>query len=160
VSCKNEQQLLAIPSGYVLSNVVIIADCQIQIGANAVIINAVLGSRASVDLRSAANPKQAREQASISTAAGVQLGLPDNCTTGGGVQLFSNAGMHFSSTTTFDGVQIVSGGDVHLGARDQGINGISVQSAKSIYLESNNMFGLCSGGAPNDFWVPFYRLVI
>jgi hypothetical protein len=160
VSCKNDQQLLNIPEGYVLSNVVIIADCKIHFGANAVVFNAVIGSRASHNLRSAQNPKEAREGASMVTAAGVQLGMPDNCTAGGGMQLFSNSGMHFSSSTTFDGVQIVAAGDVHLGARDMGINGISVQSAKTIYLESNNMFGLCSGGAPNDFWVPYYRLVL
>jgi hypothetical protein len=93
-------------------------------------------------------------------AAGVQLGKPDNCDPGGGVQLFSNATIHTSSSTSIDGVQIVALGDIFLGARDMGINGISAQSGGTIKMTSNNMFGLCSGGAPNLFTVKYYRLVL
>ena len=50
---------------------------------------------------------------------------------------------------SFNGVQIVAAGDVELGARDMGINGINVQSGADITLTSNNMFGLCSTNAPN-----------
>jgi hypothetical protein len=101
-----------------------------------------------------------RGDANISTAAGAQLGMPDNCAEGGGVQLFSNATMTFASTTSFDGVQMVALGDIALGARDMGINGISAQSGGNITLTSNNMFGLCSGGAPDLFTVDYYRLVL
>jgi hypothetical protein len=68
--------------------------------------------------------------------------------------------MTFSSTTSFDGVQLVALGDIALGARDMGINGISAQSGGSIFMASNNMFGLCSGGAPGLFTVDYYRLVL
>ena len=101
-----------------------------------------------------------RGDANITTAAGVRLGVPDNCAKGGGVQIFSNATMTFSSTTSFDGVQLVAAGDIALGARDMGINGISAQSGGNIFLTSNNMFGLCSGGAPDLFTVDYYRLVL
>ncbi len=40
-----------------------------------------------------------------------------------------------------------------------GVNGINVQAGGDITLTSNNMFGLCSGGAPNLFTVAYYRLV-
>ena len=76
------------------------------------------------------------------------------------MQIFSSASVHFSSSMTINGVQVVAAGDVDLGARGQGVNGISVQAGGNITLTSNNMFGLCSGGAPNLFTVPYYRLVL
>jgi hypothetical protein len=76
------------------------------------------------------------------------------------VQIFSSASVHFSSSMTVDGVQIVAAGDVDLGARDMGVNGINVQAGGDITLTSNNMFGLCSGGAPNLQTVVYYRLVL
>ena len=59
-----------------------------------------------------------------------------------------------------EGLQVVAAGDVELGARDRGINGISVQSGQDITLNSNNAFGPCSGGAQDLFTVPYYRLVL
>jgi len=88
------------------------------------------------------------------------MSVPDNGAPGGGVQLVSNATIHTAASTRIDGVQIVARGDVELGASDMGINGISVQTGEDITLTSNNMFGLCSGGAPDLFTVPYYRLVI
>jgi hypothetical protein len=41
-----------------------------------------------------------------------------------------------------------------------GINGISGQAGGTITMASNNMFGLCSGGAPDLFTVPYFRLVL
>jgi len=76
------------------------------------------------------------------------------------VQLFSNATIHTASSTSIDGVQMVAAGDIELGARDMGVNGISAQAGGTITLTANNMFGLCSGGAPNLFTVDYYRLVL
>ncbi len=56
--------------------------------------------------------------------------------------------------------RLVALGDIFLGARDMGINGISAQTGGTITLTSNNAFGLCSGGAPGLFTVPYYRLVL
>ncbi len=99
------------------------------------------------------------ENANINFASNVILGAADNFQPGGGVQIFSSASVHFSSTTAYNGVQIVAAGDVDLGARDMGVNGINVQAGGDITLTSNNMFGLCSGGAPNLQTVAYYRLV-
>ncbi len=148
---------LVLPAGILLDKIVLIADCQVMIGANSTVYNSFIASR------SGPNPGPGQMNvgdANITAAAGVQIGKPDNCAEGGGVQLFSNATMHFSSTTSIDGVQMVALGDIFLGARDMGVNGISAQSGGNIIMTSNNMFGLCSGGAPNLFTVPYYRLVL
>jgi hypothetical protein len=148
----------AIPANSMIDSVVIIAECEIKINAGATVTNSVLGSL------SGGNPGQGEgggiSSANIGVAANVQLGTPDNCAEGGGVQLFSNATIHTASTTSIDGVQMVAAGDIELGARDLGINGISAQAGGTITLTSNNQFGLCSGGAPDLFTVDYYRLVL
>ena len=157
VHCASNKHAM-IPANANVSKVIIIAECEIRIGAGATVFSAVLGSR------SGGNPGQGTgggvSSANIGVNANVQLGLPDNCAPGGGVQMFSNATMHFSSLTTINGVQMVAAGDIELGAREMGINGISAQSGGDIRMTSVNMFGLCSGGAPNLFTVPYYRLVL
>jgi len=156
-----------IPQSSILLRVVIISDCQLSVGANAFMADVVLASRGG------GNPGQGGggngnsgaggpgvQNSNINFSADVVLGLPDGCTPGGGVQIFSNASVQFSSSMTINGVQVVAAGDVDLGARDQGINGINVQAGGDITLTSNNMFGLCSGGAPELFTVDYYRLVL
>jgi Flp pilus assembly protein TadG len=157
VQCQPMRNLV-LPAGILMDRIALIADCQITLGANSTVTNSLIASRSGPT--PGGNTNLNLGDANITAAAGVQLGVPDNCAAGGGVQLFSNATMNFSSTTSFDGVQLVAAGDISLGARDQGINGISAQSGGNIYMTSNNMFGLCSGGAPNLFTVDYYRLVL
>jgi Flp pilus assembly protein TadG len=156
VICRPNQNLV-LPEGLNLSGVVLIADCQLHIGANSTITNSFLASRSG---GKAANGAFNRGDANITVAAGVQLGLPDNCASGGGTRLFSNATMNFSSSTGYDGVQLVAAGDIALGARDMGINGISAQSGGNIYMTSNNEFGLCSGNVDPILTSWYYRLVL
>ncbi|MDH3667594.1 MAG: Tad domain-containing protein [Paracoccaceae bacterium] len=147
-----------IPANSIVDSVIVIAECEIKVNAGATITNTVLGSL------SGGNPGQGQgggvSSANINIAANVQLGLPDNCADGGGLLLLSNATIHTAATTSIDGVQMVAAGDIELGARDEGINGISAQSGGTIKLTSNNQFGLCAGGGPNLFTVPYYRLVL
>jgi hypothetical protein len=147
---------VGIPGGTILSNVVIVADCLVSSGADVTLTNVLLASTAVGD----AGNDNPLNKVNINFAASAQLGIPDNCAPGGGVQIFSAASVKFSSTTSYDGVQIVAAGNIELGARDMGVNGISAQAGGSIYLTANNEFGLCSGGAPNLFTVPYYRLVL
>ena len=157
VQCKPNQNLV-IPANSVIQHVALIADCQITIGAHAQIFSAFIASRSGG--RNNGTGELNRGDANITTAAGVQLGTPDNCGAGGGVQLFSNATIGTSSSTKIDGVQIVAKGEVALGAETEGINGISVQAGGDIDLASNNMFGLCQGAVPDLFTVWYYRLVL
>ena len=154
IKCPSDLKEVAkanVPAGTVLNQVVIISECGFQFGANVSLSDVVVvaidgGSRVGSN--------------NINFASGARLGAADNCAPGGGVQIFTNASAKFASTTTYDGVQIVAAGDVELGARDMGINGISVQAGGNIFMTSNNMFGLCSGGAPDLFTVDYYRLVL
>ena len=151
VACKPNKNA-GIPSNATIQHVVIIADCELNIGSGAKIFDAVLGSR------SGGSGKK-KEDANVSASSGVQLGVPDNCGPGGGVQIFSNGSMHFSSTTKIDGVQMVASGDIALGASATGVNGISAQAGGDIDMTSNNMFGLCAGGTPQVARYFYWRLV-
>jgi len=151
VDCKPNKNT-RIPASSTVVNVVIIAECEVHVGAGATVMSSVLGSRS--------GGNGSISKANVGIAANVQLGVPDNCGTGGGVQIFSNATIHTASSTAIDGVQLVAAGDIELGARSEGVNGISAQAGGDITLTSNNMFGLCSGGAPDLFTVDYYRLVL
>jgi hypothetical protein len=151
IDCKPNKNA-RIPANTTVVNVVVIAECEIAIGAGATVLSSVLGSRS--------GGNGSISKANVGVAANVQLGVPDNCAVGGGVQIFSNATIHTASSTSIDGVQMVAAGDIELGARSEGVNGISAQAGGDITLTSNNMFGLCSGGAPDLFTVDYYRLVL
>lgn len=157
VLCKPNQNLV-IPANSVIQHVALVADCQITIGSHAQIMNSFIASRSGG--KSQNDDKLNRGDANITTAAGVQLGVPDDCKPGGGVQLFSNATIGTSASTTIDGVQMVAKGEIALGAETEGINGISAQAGGNIDMASNNMFGLCQGGTPDLFTAWYYRLVL
>ena len=158
---------VGIPNNTVLDSVVIVADCQIGVGPGVEMSDVVLASRAETPGGSndgggnnnSGHGGAGVENANINVSSSVVLGKDDGCQPGGGVQIFSNSSVHFASTTAYNGVQIVVSGDIDLGARDEGINGINAQAGGDITLTSNNKFGLCTGGAPDLLTVNYYRLV-
>ena len=157
-----------IPTNITLTRVVIVSDCQVSVGSNVSLVDVILASRSgdnpggdNGNSGAVSGAGGARVQnANINFSSGVNLGAADSCAPGGGVQIFSNASVHFSSTMTINGVQIIAKGDVDLGARNAGINGINVQTGGNITLTANNMLGLCSGGSPQFFPIYYYRLVV
>jgi hypothetical protein len=153
IDCKGKPTV-SIPAGVTLSNVVILIECSLLVTPDSTLTNVVLASYRT------ANGQDPHDIVNIAVAANVQLGNPDNCALGGGVQIFSAASVKIASGVSIDGLQIVAAGDIELGARENGINGISAQSGQDITMTSGNAFGLCSGGAPDLFTVPYYRLVL
>jgi hypothetical protein len=153
IDCKGNPTV-NVPGGTTLSNVVIVIECNLSINPGSTLTNVVLASY------KLGNGIDSLNHTNIAFDGSVQIGAPDNCAPGGGVQMYSAASVHLSSSSIIDGVQIVAAGDIELGAQALGINGISAQAGGDITLTANNMFGLCSGGAPNTFTVPYYRLVL
>jgi hypothetical protein len=152
IDCRG-QPTITVPPGTVLSNVAIVVECNLNFGSGVALNNVVLASER------IGHGQDPLNHTNISFAAAAQIGLDDDCASGGGVQIFSPASVQISSSATIDGLQIVAAGDIELGARDFGINGISAQAGQDITLSSNNEFGLCSGGAPNLFTVGYFHLV-
>ena len=156
---------VGIPNNITLTEVVIVSDCQVSVGSNVSMHDVVLASRAGGNpgggsaTGSTVGNADGTQNSNINFSADANLGLADRCAPGGGVQIFSNASVHFSSTMTINGLQIVAKGDVDLGAHGAGINGINVQTGGNITLTSSNMFGRCTGGSPQFFPIYYYRLV-
>jgi hypothetical protein len=157
IQCGGDKTV-SIPNDTVLTKVAIISDCRVSVGENVSMTDVVLGSRAGGPPDGAIN-REGAPGANISFAPGVSLGAADRCQPGGGVQIFSDADVHFSPSTRLNGVQVVASGNVDLDVQRAGINGINVQAGGDITLLASNMFGLCSGGAPQFFPIFYYRLV-
>jgi len=137
---------LNLPGGTTMSNVVIIADCRIHSAADLTLRDVALFSTYSGNGGTA-----------INMASGTTLGAADNCAAQGGVELYAYGDIHIAAQGDWNGLRIVSAGDVVFTARNVGVHGMSVQ-AMNIEFTSNNEFGLCSGNVPGPF-VRHYRLV-
>ena len=150
LTCTNEKKNVDIPSDIILTGLVIISSCNINVGAGTTLSNVTLAA-------TGGNGKLTNSN--INFASGVVLGKDDDCAPGGGVQVFTNASVHSAANLSLNGVQIVAAGDVHIAAQADGINGISVQAGGKIKLTSKSTYGACGAGTPNLFTVYYYRLV-
>lgn len=152
VNCTSPGRQLSLPGNTLLEKVVIVADCRIHAPANSTIVDGVLASSA---MGNGANPY---DQHVINLAGNPNLGLPDDCEEGGGVEIYAAASVHIAAGGDVNGLRVVAGGDVELTANAGAVNGISVQAGQEIHATANNAFGRCTGGVPGRFaWT--YRLV-
>jgi hypothetical protein len=157
IQCTGDK-VVSIPNDIVLTKVAIVSDCRVSVGSNVSMTDVVLASWAGRRSDSGVDRGSA-PGANISFAAGVILGAADKCQPGGGVQIFSDSDVHFAPSMRLNGVQVVASGNVDLDARSAGINGLNAQAGGDITLLASNMFGMCSGGAPQFFPIFYYRLV-
>lgn len=148
VDCPANKQI-QIPGGELFSEVVVVSEAQIKLPANAMLEDVVLSSRAATN----------NDGANIHFSSGANLGRDDDCTEGGGVNILTTQNLFFSSSVTYNGVQVISAKHVELGSSDHGVKGLSVQAGGNITLSSNNKFGLCSGEDPL-LTRHYYRLVM
>ena len=137
VICPDNKQV-QIPGSTLTREIVVIAEGQIKIPANAMLEDVFLASRATTN----------NANANIHLSSGAKLGRPDDCADGGGVQIFTTENIFLSSSITWNGVQVVSAKNAELGASDEGVKGLAVQAGGNITLTSNNAFGLCEGDDP------------
>ena len=143
INCNGQ---LRLPADAIVSNVVIIAGCRVHSAANLTLQDVAIVSTATGGGGSA-----------IHMAAQTSLGAADDCSAGGGVELYARGDVQIAAQGDFHGLRIVSAGNVQFTARNVGIHGMSVQ-AVNIDFTSENRFGLCTGNVPGAFtW--HYRLV-
>ncbi len=152
VACRSNR-LMSLPSGVTIQNIAIVSECRLDGGSHTLFTNVILTS----DARG--NGSDPYNLHSIRLSSNAILGIDDDCAPGGGVQIWSEASVHTAAFTTINGSQIVARGDVELGARSAGINGVAIQAGGDITMTSNNVMGLCSAG--NDVLLigDYYRLV-
>ena len=148
VICADNKQI-QVPGSQTTRGIVVVAEGQINVPANAILEDVILASRAYMK----------NGGSNIHFSSGADLGRPDDCADGGGVQIFTTEDLSFASSITYNGVQVVSAKNVALGSSDSGVKGLAVQAGGNITLSSNNAFGLCNGDDPLILTHQHYRLV-
>jgi len=151
--CSSGKKTIKLPTDTDITNVVIVANCNIIASSGVTLKDVVLASTY------AGNGPNGLVQDSIHLAAGSILGEADDCEDGGGVEIYSAASVHISAGGEWHGLRIVAEHNVTITSNNEGVYGISVQAGNRIDMGSNNEFGLCTGGVPGVF-VPRYRLVL
>lgn len=144
-SCSGNQRL-RIRAGETIRGGVIDTNCVIVLGSS-VTLEDVLIISTSTDLRA------------IDGAAGVVLGLDDNCTAGGGVQIVTRGGVRFTANLHMHGVQILADDMIDFEANGNGVQGVSLVTSGEIDSTSNMEMGFCNGvGMENNFDAEYFRM--
>lgn len=134
-----------IVNGTVVSNVVIIADCDVTLGNGAAMEDAIL-------LTSSTSAK------SINSPSGFRLGKDDHCAPGGGARIATLGGMDFAADLEIYGSQLLAKGDIVFAAKADGIEGASMVSDGTISGTSNMSMSYCNGGV-DEFTAEYFQMV-
>lgn len=131
----------------VLSDVVIITNCQVSFGSGGAIEGGLIAT-----LHTGA--------ASISGSSGTRIGRVDNCAEGGGAQLVSLGGMDFASGVTIQGGQLIALKEIRFSANGDGLKGTSIISGDTVSGTSNMEMGLCGTGMEDNLSLDYFRMVL
>ncbi|MDG4647856.1 pilus assembly protein TadG-related protein [Roseibacterium sp. SDUM158017] len=147
VSCANGNQRVRVTNDTVLREGVLITNCEIAFGSGTAVEDVtVVTTSTSVD--------------SITGAAGIRMGVDDNCAPGGGAQFFTLGGLRVPSGFKMYGSRVVAGGAVSFTADVGGIDGVSVISDQHVEATAGGEVGFCGIEGLPDWAAPrFYRIV-
>jgi len=136
---------ITIEADTVLSNVVLVTNCQIKYGNGVVLENVILATSNTGD--------------KSVTGSHIQIGRDDNCAKDGGSQILTMGGFHSSSHIKTYGGQIIAMGDIDFAANADGIAGASFISGGRIDGTSNMTMGFCGDGMERNFSAVYFRMV-
>ena len=145
-TCNSGNGTLSISNSVILSKVSITTNCDVKFGNGDVLQDAVIATTAT-------------DAKSFTGTSGIQLGLNDNCATGGGAQLLTLGGVEFPAALSIFGGQIVAEGDINFSANANGVQGASLISGGKISGTSNMNMGNCNNGMEADFRAEYFKLV-
>jgi hypothetical protein len=144
-TCGSGNGTLSISNSVTLSKVAIATNCDVKFGNGDMMQDAVIATTAT-------------DAKSFTGTAGIQLGLNDNCATGGGAQLLTLGGVSFPSALSLFGGQIVAKGDINFSANANGVQGASLIAGGQITGTSNMNMGNCNNGMEENFRAEYFRL--
>lgn len=147
VTCANSNGSLRIPGGEVIRDVVIVTNCQVVLGSDSRIENAVVAT-------------ENTSHKSVTGASGSTFGEDDDCAPGGGTQVVTLGGMSFPANLGLFGSQFLARGNVEFAARADGIQGASIVSGGEIDATSNSTMARCNTGMEGNFELPYFRMAM
>jgi hypothetical protein len=128
VTCASKS--ITIGNNELISEAVVVTDCEVKIGEGAALENAVL-----VTTNSGAR--------SVNAPNGFRLGADDGCTEGGGAQILTLGGMQVASGFEAYGSQVIAKGDIGFTANANGVEGLNMISDGEIDATSTGKLGFC-----------------
>ncbi|MGL4235703.1 pilus assembly protein TadG-related protein [Tabrizicola sp.] len=129
-----------------LSNVVIITNCQVSFGSGGALESGLL---ATLDTGGT----------SISGSSDTRIGQKDDCAKGGGAQLVSLGGMDFAAGISINGGQLIALKEIAFAANGEGMRGASIISGDTVSGTSNMNMGLCGTGMERNLSLDYFRMV-
>ncbi|MCL7466203.1 Tad domain-containing protein [Phaeovulum sp. NW3] len=144
VLCKNSGA--NIEAGTLLSELVIVTDCDLKFGAGARLEDVVIVTRNT-------------GAKSVYAASGLQVGRNDNCAPGGGAQIVTYGGIDIPSDLQMYGGQMIAAKDIAFTANADGIQGAAFVAGGTVSGTSNGSMAFCGGaGMENNFEAAYFRL--
>lgn len=149
ISCKNDNTHKTINDGENwFKNMILVTDCQINIGSNVVMENAVILSTNTAD-------------PAIQLGSGAVIGKDDGCSDAGDVQLVTLGGIRSSADLHVYGSQLLAAKTIEVTANASGIEGASFIAGGEASVTSNGVFGFCGGeGMANNYDAAYFRMVM
>ena len=147
INCTRSGGRISIPNSELIENVVIVTNCQIELGSNARIESSVVATTSTAST-------------SVTGASGSTFGADDDCAPGGGAQVITLGGMRFPSGLGIFGSQLLAQSDVEFAARADGIQGASIVAGGEIDATSNSTMALCNTGMEGNFEIPYFRMAM
>lgn len=147
LDCTSQTQSAAIHAGTVLSNVVLVTNCQLKLGENVALEDSTIVSTNTTT-------------AAVTGASGIRFGRDDNCADGGGAQLLTYGGIRFPQSIKLFGSQLIAGGAVDFTSDANGVQGASIIAGGTLSGTSAATLGFCNGqgmGDNFDHW--YFRMV-
>ena len=138
---------LTVSQNVVVSDVVLVTDCQIKYDQGVVVKDAVIATTNT-------------GSKSMTSPSGFQVGKNDNCASGGGAQLLTMGSMNFPSDLQIYGSQLIANQDVYFSANANGIQGASIIAGGQISGTSNMNMGFCGTGMEHNFQAEYFRLAM
>jgi hypothetical protein len=147
-NCSGSERL-RIKGGAVIRNVVLITNCAVDFGNDAVWESSLLATTNTDSDRS------------IVGSQGMRIGVADGCANGGGSQFLTMGGVSFPSGMTVYGGQIIAQKNVGFTASGAGVKGISIVAGGTISGTSNMKMSSCRGsGMDGNIMVPYTEMVL
>ncbi|WP_209426841.1 pilus assembly protein TadG-related protein [Pararhodobacter sp. SW119] len=146
INCSNSNGKFGFKNNVVLTEVVIVTNCQVSMSQNMRLEDVILATTNT-------NTK------SISGASSANFGRDDDCAPGGGAQIITLGGMEFPSSLGIFGSQLLAQGNIEFAARADGIQGASLVAGGQIDGTSNSSMSLCGSGMEGNFEANYFRMV-
>lgn len=155
VACANGNGQFSLPKANeqaVLRQVVVVSECRIHGNNMGQVEDVVLASYAT------GNGSDPLASAAIQLSAKADVGTPEGCAAGHGIDLYAIASVKLAAQGNINGLRAVVGGDFEMTANGEGANGVAVEAGHDISLTSNNIVGSCVGNSGGPY-AQHYRLV-